>query len=146
MRQKVTTFNNHTYATDTSAPAFSVTWQYPPGPESAPVHAFPNIKVESSVLPTGLQTLDHVNIIVHWTYGVGNEVAASTDLQGLTKDLLNANVAIDMFIDADKAKAQDSTKAKYEVMVWFAEFGPATQVIGLKSGIVSTQIVNGTTL
>jgi hypothetical protein len=123
-----------------------VTWQYPPGPESQPVHAFPNIKLESDVLPAALRGVQHLNIIVQWTYGVGDETAASTDVQALSQNLLNSNVAIDMFIDSDQNNAENSTKAKYEVMVWFADFGAAAQPIGQDKGVVSTQVVNGTTL
>jgi len=122
-----------------------VTWEYPPGPATQPVHAFPNIKLESNVLPATLQTLGQVNFDVHWTYGLGNDAAAVTDVQALTGDLLNGNVAIDMFLDSDQTNAQNSTTAKYEVMVWFADFGSAAQPIGLDKGIVSTQVLNGTT-
>ena len=83
---------------------------------------------------------------MQWTYGVGDEAAVSTDVQALSQNLLNGNVAIDMFIDSDQNNAGNSTKAKYEVMVWFADFGPAAQPIGQDKGVVSTQIVNGVTL
>jgi hypothetical protein len=102
--------------------------------------------VNSSVLPAALQSLQHVNLDLQWTYGVGNETAASTDVQGLSKNSVNTNVAIDMFLDSDPTNAQNSSKAKYEVMVWFADFGSAAQPIGLAQGTVSTQVLNGTTL
>lgn len=51
-----------------------------------------------------------------------------------------------MFLDADKTKAADTTKAAYEVMVWLAAFGDATQPIGLAEGALATEVVNGTTL
>jgi hypothetical protein len=102
--------------------------------------------VNSSVLPAALQNLQHVNLDVQWTYGLGNETAASTDVQGLSQNSVNTNVAIDMFLDSDPTNAQNSSNAKYEVMVWFADFGPAAQPIGLAQGMVSTQVLNGTTL
>ena len=83
---------------------------------------------------------------MHWTYGVGDEAAASTDAQALSQNLLNGNAAFDMFIDSDQNNAENSTKAKYEVMVWFADFGAAAQPIGQDKGVVSTQVLNGTTL
>lgn len=141
----ITTFNNETYATTTTAPEFTVTWQYPQGPESQPVHAFPNIRLEGSVLPATLQTVSQMNLGLEWSYAVGNEPAASTDAQALTGVDLNGNVAIDMFIDSDKTSAQNSSKAKYEVMVWFADFGAAAQPIGQEKGVAATQQVNGTT-
>lgn len=97
-------------------------------------------------MPAALHTLAHVNIEVQWTYGVGNQPAATTDEQELTAALVNANVAIDMFVDSDQTIAQNSSTAKYEVMVWFADFGSAAQPIGLEQGVVTSQIVNGTTL
>lgn len=59
--------------------------------------------------------------------------------------LVNTNVAIDMFLDSDKTKAQSSTDAKFEIMVWLCTIGAATQPIGLANGAVTTQVVNGTT-
>lgn len=141
----VTSFNNQTYATKTTAPEFSVTWEYPPGPESAPVHAFPNIKVDGSVFPAALSNVKSISVDVEWTYGIGNDTASSTDESELKEHSVNANVAIDMFLDSDKKKAQDSTKASYEIMVWLAAIGPATQPLGLAAGAVTTQEVNGTT-
>lgn len=141
----VTSFNNNTYATKYTAPEFSVTWQYPQGPETAPVHAFPNIKVDSNVLPTTLRSLEAIDVDLKWTYGVGNKVSASTDDTELTENLVNTNVAIDMFLDSDRSKAQDSTKAAYEIMVWFAAFGAATQPIGLSEGVITTKVLNGIT-
>lgn len=142
---KVTTFNNETYATTQSAPGFSVTWQFDPGPSTQPVHAFPNIMVDD-VLPIELDKMTKVDLDLHWTYGVGNTVASSTDSSSLTADDLQTNVAIDMFFDSDKNNAGNSALAKYEVMVWFADFGASAQPIGLSAGAVTTKTLNGTTL
>ncbi|KAK6580094.1 hypothetical protein PZA11_007116 [Diplocarpon coronariae] len=141
----VTAFNNGTYATNTSAPDFTVTWQYPPGPETQPVHAFPNVQVAGSVLPKSLQNLQSINFELQWTYGLGNEPAATTDVAGLAASSVNTNVAIDMFLDRDAAQSTNSSLADYEVMVWLATFGEAAQPIGLQTGIVSTKVINGTT-
>jgi hypothetical protein len=141
----VTVFRNNTYATAHTAPAFSVTWQYPPGPESEPVHAYPNVQV-ADTLPIELSTLQHLDLDIAWTYGAGNEPVAATDEAQLTQDQVNANVAVDMFLDADKAKSENSSLAAYEVMVWFADFGPAAQPIGMEDGVVTTQVLNTTTL
>ncbi|KZL69398.1 xyloglucan-specific endoglucanase [Colletotrichum incanum] len=147
----VTTFNNQTYATDFSAPEFYVTWRYPRGPETQPVHAFPNIKVDGTILPVSISALTNVNVDVEWSYSVGNyttDGAAATDTNEaeLTENDTNTNVAIDMFLDDDKESAKDSTKAKYEVMVWFGTFGAATQPIGYQNGAgaITTETINGT--
>lgn len=143
---QVTEFNNETYATNTMAPEFFVAWQYPPGPETAPVHAFPNIKVDTELFPATLKSLSQVDVDLEWTYGIGNETVTASSEAELKADDVNTNVAIDMFVDADKDKSKDSTKAKYEVMVWFAAFGPATQPIGLADKAVTTKVISGTTL
>ncbi|PBP22930.1 glycoside hydrolase family 12 protein [Diplocarpon rosae] len=142
---QVTTFHNGTYATQSSAPSFSVTWQYPPASEVQPVHAFPNIQLDGKALPMSLQNLQNINLELRWTYGVGNEPVATTDVAGLATNLANTNVAIDMFLDRDERKSKNSSAATFEVMVWFASFGTAAQPIGLESGVVSTHILNGTT-
>ncbi|KAM0329466.1 hypothetical protein ACHAQA_004775 [Verticillium albo-atrum] len=140
----VTSFNNNTYATKTMAPEFSVTWEYPQGPETAPVHAFPNIKVEGGVFPATLSSLTEVNVDVEWTYGLGNKTVEKTDVTELEASQVNTNVAIDMFLDSDKTVSKDSTKAAFEVMVWLGAIGPATQPIGLPEGSVAEESVNGT--
>ncbi|KAF4980493.1 hypothetical protein FZEAL_3504 [Fusarium zealandicum] len=124
----------NTYATNTTAPRWSVTWEYPQGPETAPVHAFPNIKVDGDVFPAQLKSIQKIEIDFEWTYGLGEKAANKTDLTELKDNLLNANVAMDMFLDKDKDKAKGSEEASHEIMVWFAAIGPATQPIGFGDG------------
>lgn len=109
------------------------------------MHAFPNVLVDGGVFPATVQSLEQIDFNVQWTYGVGNSSTTTTDETSLTADTLNANVAVDMFLDADKTSSGNSSKARYEVMVWFADFGAAAQPIGLAQGVVSTETVNGTT-
>ncbi|KAJ5784372.1 uncharacterized protein N7503_009584 [Penicillium pulvis] len=139
----VTTFNNETYPTKTTAPDWSVTWQFDPGPETQPVHAFPNIQIED-VLPVALDKMEEIDFNLHWTYGVGNTVAESTDFTALDSESLQCNVAVDMFFDSDKATAQGSTTAQFEVMVWFARFGASSDPIGYSDGVVTNHTINGT--
>lgn len=86
-----------------------------------------------------------INFQTQWAYGVGDAAPDTTNLDDLTAAELNSNVAIDMFIDPDPDKATSTVDAKYEVMVWLADFGAATQPIGLAEGAISTQVINGTT-
>ncbi|CAG7559681.1 unnamed protein product [Fusarium equiseti] len=145
--------NNETYATKETAPRWSVVWQYPQGPETAPVHAFPNIKVDGDVFPAKLSDIDKIDIDFEWTYAIGNgsakgaKAATKTDLTDLKDHLLNANVAMDMFMDKDKTKAQNSEDASHEIMVWFAAIGPATQPLGFNvdgSNPLATKTLHGT--
>ncbi|KAJ9209410.1 CAZyme family GH12 [Paecilomyces variotii] len=140
----VTTFNNETYPTKYTAPEFSVTWQYPVGPETQPVHAFPNAEIGGKTLPVLMSDVQHLMLDLEWTYGVGDSAAATTDIAQLTDQSVNTNVAIDMFFDSDKAISGNSTEAKCEVMIWFATVGDAAQPIGLNKGIVSSKTLNGT--
>jgi len=95
------------------------------------------------VLPVALGKMSSLNLDLHWTYGVGNTPVDTTTEAELTAQSVNTNVAVDMFFDSDKTVAQNSTVAKYEVMIWFAKFGPQTDPIGSK---VTSRELNGTTL
>ncbi|KAI7977685.1 hypothetical protein EIK77_010276 [Talaromyces pinophilus] len=142
---QVTTFLNETYPTKTSAPEWSVTWQYTPFPESQPVHAYPNIEVHDG-LPVTLSDLKSLNVDLAWSYSLGNTPKDTSDTPEFDSISLNTNVAIDMFFDSLEKNATDSTMAAYEIMVWFAHYGVAAQTIGNASGIVDTKVVNTTTL
>lgn len=144
MCMNVTTFLNETYPTKTTAPEWSVTWQYTPFPETQPVHAYPNIEV-SDGLPLTLSDLTSLNVDLAWTYALGNTPKDTSDTPEFGSISLNTNVAIDMFFDSLKGNATDSTIAEYEIMVWFAHYGDAAQTIGNASGIVDTKVVNTTT-
>ncbi|KAL2432528.1 hypothetical protein ABEF95_012329 [Exophiala dermatitidis] len=142
----VTSFNNATYPTNTTAPEWSITWQFPQGPDTQPVHAFPNIKLDAEkVFPIQIEDVDRIDFEARWAYGVGDDKPDSTNAAALTDINLNSNVAIDMFLDSDPKNATDTNAAKYEVMIWLAAFGAATQPIGLAKGAVATQDINGTT-
>ncbi|KIV90837.1 hypothetical protein PV10_05445 [Exophiala mesophila] len=142
----VSTFANATYPTNTTAPEWSITWSFPPGPETQPVHAFPNIKLDTSnTFPVQISKVSVIDFATEWHYGIGDDKPNNTNVNDLNSVDLNSNVAIDMFLDADPTKATNSSSAKYEVMVWFAVFGPATEPIGLRQGSLKTETVNGTT-
>ena len=99
------------------------------------------------VLPLTLESMSEVNFDVHWTYGIGDSVAESTPTdKELIEDGLNTNVAIDMFFDSNPTIAQNSSAAKYEVMVWFADIGAIAQTIGQSAGIVTSRTLNNTLL
>ncbi|CAK7271346.1 hypothetical protein SEPCBS119000_004558 [Sporothrix epigloea] len=263
----VTSFNNHTYATNTTAPQWSATWKYKAGSPQQPVHAYPNIMINGGVLPVKLSNVSMMRLDVLWAYVdagtavVGTaagaktrppEVSSSTTASaasatkaaatseedtpaaapsttttkaaaaptttkptaaaaaeapssapakaassaakapvsvakapastakaepaassaaaskpakqastktGDTKEAapskavvagrsfndvtFSANVAVDMFFDANAASASLTGKATYEVMVWLAQFGEYTDPIGIADGAVAWQVVNG---
>jgi hypothetical protein len=75
-----------------------------------------------------------LNINTNWTYGVGDSEAATNDDATLSAENLNANVCVDMFVDADATSSQSTTTAAYEIMVWLGRWGTATLPIGWLEG------------
>jgi Glycosyl hydrolase family 12 len=111
------------------------------------VHAFPNVKLDSGVFPNLIETVEEMTLDFEWTYAVGNSTSLTvTDEKALNASNVNANVALDFFLDKDKEKAQISEDASTEIMVWFAAFGPATQPIGMAQGSIDEQEVGGVKL
>lgn len=109
------------------------------------MHAYSNVLVEK-VLPLALEEISAINLDLHWTYGLGDTPAQSTDDATMKAQEVQTNVAVDMFFDADKMKAQNSSTAKFEVMVWFAAFGGSTDPLGLDQGVVKTKSLDGAEL
>ncbi|KAE8354326.1 concanavalin A-like lectin/glucanase domain-containing protein [Aspergillus coremiiformis] len=138
----ITTIANGSYPTTATAPPFSVTWQFEPGPTRQPVHAFPNIMVDD-VLPVALADISQLDFNIHWTYSVGSTPANQTNISQLSSNAVNTNVALDLFFDTDPQTAQNVSLARYEMMVWFAGFGNA-RPFGYSNGIARTKDVNGT--
>ena len=143
----MTSYENATYPTNTTAPQWSITWQFPPGPPTQPVHAFPNIKLDpDNVFPIEISQVAAIDFSADWAYGVGDVKPNTTNVNDLLAADVNSNVAIDMFLDSDPTKATSSVDAKYEVMVWLGVFGVATEPIGLRQGSLKTEAINGTNL
>jgi hypothetical protein len=142
---------NRTYATDFSAPAFNVTWQYPraAGGQNN-VHAFPNAKVDSKSFPVQIGSISKFEFDVEWYLSLNNNTKKEVTDADVTANQINANVAIDMFMDKDQTQAEDSEKAGYEVMVWFADFGtdawPLGKTTAADKGLVKSQTVEGVQL
>ena len=93
-----------------------------------------------------ISSVTNIDIDVEWMYSVGdaNQSTSALDVGALTAVAANTNVAIDMFLDSDASKATSTENAKYEVMVWLATFGPATQPIGLDEGPRMTATIGST--
>jgi hypothetical protein len=105
------------------------------GPETEPVHAFPNAELNlPSVIPVQLSTMTGLKVNTNWTYGLGDSIAPTNDDAALSAETLNANVCVDMFADPDATNAQNTTSAAYEIMVWLGRWGTATLPIGWLEG------------
>ena len=75
-----------------------------------------------------------LTVKTNWTYGLGDSIAATNDDASLSAENLNANVCVDMFVDADATSSQSTTTAAYEIMVWLGRWGTATLPIGWLEG------------
>ncbi|KAG6038734.1 hypothetical protein E4U41_003785 [Claviceps citrina] len=138
---------NRTYATKWSAPAFNATWQYPRALGSKNVHAFPNARVMSKQLPIQLGSLKTLDMDVSWYMSLKNDSLTEITDDQVTANAINANVAIDMFLDKDSTKAGKPEEASHEIMVWFGHFGIDTYPIGkttLTDKGLKTKTLNGT--
>lgn len=142
----LTTFNNQTYPTNTTAAWFSTTWTYPPGPSSQPVHAYPNVQTNSTALPITLDDLARIGVTLEWSYGLGNATATTTDFDIFSPNttIIAADVAFDMFLDPLASHAGNVSIASHEVMIWFGYFGGKARPFGYDSGAVETATFGGT--
>lgn len=149
----ITTNNNGSYATNTTAPKWSATWQYDEDDVDQPVHAYPNIQISDGLFPVTLDNISVIEIVVDWTYADNGTIVVpepasnstissnSTVKRAVTSVEFNANVAIDMFFDSDPDLSQETSNATYEVMVWFAQIGSYADPIGWSNGTVASKVV-----
>ncbi|KAF1809566.1 concanavalin A-like lectin/glucanase, partial [Eremomyces bilateralis CBS 781.70] len=103
--------------------AFEVNWQWET--DRGTVHSFPHVKFNSDALPTPLANISGLKLSGNWSFVAGDVAAldSSFDAAGLVANSVTANVAIDMFVDADPAKSQNETLAKYEILIWLGTIG-----------------------
>lgn len=105
---------------------FNATWKWSDNPDS--VHSFPNIKLNSNLLPLQLANLSALNITASWS------MTATSKSKSLDEIDVSANIIVDMFLDSSPISANSTTLPKYEVMIWMAEFG-GKRPIGFSSSI-----------
>ncbi|KAJ1322976.1 xyloglucan-specific endo-beta-1,4-glucanase [Microdochium nivale] len=149
----ITKYENGTYPTAATTPDFSFTWSYPfeianksaPANQTQPlIHAFPQITLaDGGVLPLELEDLGELTMNFHWTMGTGNSPAPETSELRLGAAQVNASVALDMYLDNDAQTARNASKAKYEMIIYFAKYG-LQHPVGFGNGtIVTTTEVDG---
>ena len=64
------------------------------------------------------------------------------DIDGLNAIGAKADVTLDFFLDPDIAQSTNTTRPKYEIMVWFSAQGGANP-IGFAKGIAGSTVLNG---
>lgn len=109
--------------------SFNVTWQWEQGRIEEPVHSFPYVRFNSKYLPGRLWDISQLNVAGAWdmfpTANINTEIKDTKAV---------ANVAIDMFLDADRDHATIALEANYEVMIWFATYNGGDP-FGNKTGV-----------
>ncbi|KXJ86554.1 concanavalin A-like lectin/glucanase domain-containing protein [Microdochium bolleyi] len=149
----ITKLQNGTYPTASTTPDFSFTWSYPfenanksaPANQTQPqIHAFPQITIaDGGVLPLKLEDLGELTMDFKWTMGTGNDPAPETSELRLGAAQVNSSVALDMYLDTDLKTARDASKAKYEMIIYFAKYG-LQHPVGFGNGtIVKTEAFGG---
>jgi xyloglucan-specific endo-beta-1,4-glucanase len=88
------------------------------------VHSFPNINLNSAILPLRLDNLETLNVTASWS------IAPTDEKKGVKLSSLHtaADVVIDMFLDTNIDNAASKTNAAFEVMVWIGSFGGRTPI------------------
>ncbi|KAH8759145.1 concanavalin A-like lectin/glucanase domain-containing protein [Hyaloscypha finlandica] len=128
----VTQNQNDTYFSNNTAPDFFITWEYPFTPanvsslpnETKPLaHAFPQATLQDTALPITLLDLGALELEFSWTMGIGDEAAPMNSVRRLESQAVNATVALDLYLDADKDKAGQGGEAAFEMIIWFAKYG-----------------------
>ena len=114
------------------------------------MHAYANALVESKSLPAKLGDIKTSDFEVEWALSLKNDTLDDASDDELTQNAVNANVAIDMFLDKDSklsTNQDEKNPAHYEVMVWFADIGPAAFPLGktkaADEGVVTTATIGG---
>ncbi|RDW82739.1 hypothetical protein BP6252_03851 [Coleophoma cylindrospora] len=129
---------NDTAATNSTS--FSATWQWAGTSYNATtVHSFPNINLNSDVLPIQLSNLSSLKLDLSWSMTPG-EVAnatSTTTASSLAAIDVRADVALDLWLDDSPTSAQSATYAGTEVMVWQAAYGGVSP-IGYTSSVSAT--------
>lgn len=99
--------------------------------------------------PVQAGSVNKLDFDVSWYLSLKNDTLTEVTDADVTTYAINANVAVDMFLDADSTKAGKPEAASHEVMVWLANFGTDTFPIGKTSvadkGLM-TKTLNGTDL
>ncbi|KAI9887880.1 MAG: hypothetical protein M1823_000268 [Watsoniomyces obsoletus] len=106
---------------DHETTAFSTTWNWDRKPEA--VHAYPNVRLNDHRLPLALKGIRSLDVDVTWSMEAGAYGQTSGGDQGLNEAGAVTNVAFDLFLDPDPAKATSTTIPKYEIMIWMGRYG-----------------------
>ncbi|KAI1621757.1 concanavalin A-like lectin/glucanase domain-containing protein [Exophiala viscosa] len=104
---------------DNNGTSFDATWKW--ANNSADVHAYPHITLESSIFPLPISQLSTLEFAADFGVNITsayNKTAAQR-LQAFITDDVQYDVTLDMFLDANETAAT-SDLPTYEVMIWLS--------------------------
>lgn len=103
----------------------------------------------SKAFPVKLGDIKTLEFDVNWHLSLKNDSLVDITDDEVTANTVNANVAIDIFVDPSSAKASKPEKASHEIMVWMGRYGTDTYPIGKKTVVdkgLKTKTLQGTDL
>jgi len=122
---------------------FNATWSW--SANSSLVHSYPNIQLESALLPLRLSDLQSLNASMQWTMSPTISPSSDFESSGLEAIQAKANVAFDSFLDVDQVSANSTTTATYEIMIWIGTIGSAKPIGYSTSSAISGKLSLGKT-
>lgn len=112
-------------------------WSWPTSRKN--VRSYPHIVFNEAALPVTVDNITKFELQGSWQI-----TASPIDLASNTLGML-ANVAWDIFADADPKKAGNDATALYEIMFWMGTYGQP-QPLGFSDGPCLKQTLNGVEL
>lgn len=87
--------------------------------------SYPHVKFGSPLFPYEIKNISSLNFTAEWALSPTNKSEVGVDAAGVTQAECVGNVALDIWADADPARAANETVAGIEIMIWFGVLGPA---------------------
>jgi xyloglucan-specific endo-beta-1,4-glucanase len=111
---------------------FNATWNW--WKDSHSVHSYPNVQLNSDLLPVELAYLSSLQVRADWTMNSTQDLYSSHDhpaawIPKNSQAEIKANVALDLFLDPNPQRANVTTLPLYELMIWFSAL-PGVAPIG----------------
>ncbi|KAK4943646.1 hypothetical protein LTR10_016743 [Elasticomyces elasticus] len=106
-------------AVNNNGTSFDATWKW--ANNSADVHGYPHIRLESSLFPLPISQLSTLEFATDFGINVTSAYNKTADqrVQALTTDDVQYDVTLDMFLDANETAATSDLPA-YEIMIWLS--------------------------
>jgi hypothetical protein len=117
--------------------SFNATWNWWKNDHS--VHSFPHAQLKSELLPVQLSHLSSLQIAANWTMNLTDDLSSSSHdranwaLDDDSRNTIEADVALDLFLDPNPQRANVTKLPVYEIMIWFTAVPDVTPIGWSKS-------------